>query len=181
MAGAHRPKDVHPDHDRPTPENIDEWSEEQLDRFNDLKEAEHEQQVQENRAELSQEQQKTLEALESATLPEDEELTETVQIDQAEVVVRKRVTGEIEQTFTYIQKNRDDLESIANALIDAISELIVDDNEDGEYRFTERTVWEEYHRRHGTESLIDVFDIVADPALSRQEELEKFRSDRSGS
>jgi len=179
MAGRSRPEDVHSEYDQPTPENIDEWTDDQLQRFNELKELEHEQEVQENRAELSREQQETLEVLESATLPEDEELTETVQLDEAEVVVTKRLTGELERMFTYIQMNSDDLEGIANALIDAITALIVDDNEKGKYRFAERAVWEEYYRRNGTEGLIDVFDIVSEPALSRQEALRKFRSEGS--
>lgn len=187
---ARRPEEVHPEFDMPTQGNIGEWSDEQIERYNELKDRDLETEAQASRAELSTEQRETLAALEGA-VTDDGEATPTVTVDlgEADVEVRTKLTGEIEDCFSRIASERDadvpDLSNIKDDLLTAIAGdpdrgiggLIVDDGEpdDDPHRFTDRETWEVFYAEHGTEGLLEVFDLVADPALARMEELGNSR------
>jgi len=172
------PTEIHPEHERPTPDNIDDWSGDQIDAYNEAKDAEHDAEAQERQRELTREQKEALTALESATGNDGEVPTAKIQLGEATVTVKRKLSGELEAKFDAISKNRDDLGAIKDSLIDACHMLIVDDSEpDGDpVDFTDREVWEEYHRRHGSEGLADAFDKLSGPAMDRRDDLE-FRGE----
>lgn len=169
------PTNVHPDYERPAPDNIDEWSDEQLQAYKDAKEVEHEQEAQERKAELSREQRDTLAQLEKATNNDGDIPTEQVDIGDATVTVKAKMTGTMEQRFDTIA-DAETPGDVSGILIDAVTDLIVDDEEpDGEaYDFTDRATWEAYYAKHGSEGLMQIFEVVSDPAMTRRENL-KFR------
>ena len=162
------PTTIHPEHDTLTPENWDEWTEEQREQYLEAKDAELEEEASENRTELAARELQTLDALRSTT-DRDEELTETVSLGDAEVTVTTKLSGRVEQVFNRVNQARGD--ELVEALIDGITLLIVDDDEGGKYDFTSRAVWEAYYYDEGTEGLADVFEVVSDPALTRRENL----------
>ena len=176
-----RPEDVHPDYQQLTPENAEDWSSEQKARYSELKEQQLHEEAQENTSELAKDERETLEVLRSTTT--DEPLTEEVNLgaeldgDDAYVTVTKRVSGALEEKFDAIteeqQSDAPRIGRIKDTVIDAILLLIVDDDEpDADaYNFQSRKVWESYYYEEGSEGLMEVFEVLADPALSRYEQL----------
>lgn len=181
------PTEIHPEYDRPTPQNIEEWDESQLEAYNEAKDAELTAEAEANRVELAADEKETLETIRSATR-RDETLTEEVDLAEAfngadepiPVTVTKKLTGGLETKLDRIaSEQRKDVPRIAeirDAVIDAIVALIVDDGEDGRYTFRSRALWEAYYYDEGMVGLMNVFDVVADPALERYERLGNSRS-----
>lgn len=153
-----------------------------IEEYNDRVRERDERDLLEEKRELSREQRDTIDLLKSTG--SSEELTETVQIGDAEVIVRSRMTGELEKAF---QRVRDlhaetgDLTELKDVLIDAILLLIVDDNESGRYDFQSREVWEAYYEEHGTEGLWTVLDSLMRPANRRLDNLFRRGENESGS
>jgi hypothetical protein len=184
-----RPEDVHPDYQQLTPENAEDWSEDQKARYSELKEQQLHAEAQENTSELAKDERETLEVLRSTTT--DEPLTEEVNLgaeldgDDAYVTVTKRVSGALEEKFDAIteeqQSDAPRIGRIKDTVIDAILLLIVDDDEpDADaYNFQSRQVWESYYYDAGSEGLMEVFEVLADPALSRYEQLGNSRGGTS--
>lgn len=168
------PSDIHPEHDQPTPENIDDWSGDQIDAYNEAKERELEEEVQENERELSRKQREMLSTIESATNNDSQVPTAKIEFGDATLEVRRKLTGELESKFDTIAKNEDNLGQIRDCLIDVCTMLIVDDDEpdDDEYDFTDRGTWEAYYDRHGQEGMIDAFNILSEPAMQRRDNLQ---------
>lgn len=170
------PSAVHPEHDELTPENSDDWSEEQAERYTDLKEATLEDDAQQNRRELAAEEREALDALREAT-QDDEPLTATVEFGDAELIVTKKVTGELEQKFDRITEEQEEeypkIANIKDAIIDAILLVLEDDDEpaDDPVDFQSREIWERYYEKEGSAGLMEVFETVAEPALQRYERL----------
>lgn len=168
------PSDVHPEHDMPTPENMDDWSDEQLDTYREAKSAELEQQAQENTAEIAEEQRERIEKMRAATGADDADHTETVPLsDDLTLTVTTKMTGELEELFERIRQNPGDISQLKEDLLDAIVLLIEDDpeDEDDDFTYQDRAFWEAYYYEEGTEGLFQVFDQLADPVLTRWNEL----------
>jgi len=174
------PSEIHPEYDVLSPENISEWSDEQVEAYREAKGAV----LLGLRVELAAKERDTLDFLKSTTEPEGPQHTETVNLgealgkeEDATVTVRTKLTGELEAKFDAItDEQAKDLPRIANikdAVIDAITMLIVDDDEpdDDPYTFRSRAVWEAYYYDAGSEGLMEVFNAVASPALERYEDL----------
>jgi len=183
MSQTTRPEDVHPKYDEFRPENKDEWTEAQIQRYNEAKEAQLETQAQRNRANMAAEQRETLDALRSA-VGDDEVATEPVDIGEATVEVKTKISGELEQHFDAIaeegEKDVPRTDNVRQHLIDAITLLIVDGGESEGYDFGDRRVWEAFYKDEGSEGLYDVFELVSEPARDRREELQKFRNHQGG-
>lgn len=190
---AQDPTDVHPEYDHPNPDNLDAWSEDQIEEYNRRKDADLEADHQQHRAELTQKQKETVDVLKSTTQP-DEPLTETVSLGDAEVLVSKRLSGRVEECFDAITDEQTKepegedpprLRNVKGEMITAITELIVDDDEpEGDpYDFQSRATWEAYYYDEGIEGLEQVFNAIAGPALDRYETLgnSRGRTRRSGS
>ena len=175
------PTDVHPEHDHPGPENIGEWSDEQIAEYKRRKESDLQEGADERRAELSQEQRETLGKLRSAV--DETDPTETVTFGDAELVVSAKLDGATEDKIDRIMDAQDSgrLGDVADAMIDVILALIVGDNEPNSdpVDYQDRTVWAEFRADHGTESLANAFETVATPAIDRVDDL-KFRGANGG-
>jgi len=180
------PTEIHPEYDRPTPETIDEWSSEQLEAYNEAKDAELTAEAEQSKAEMAREEKATLEFLKSTTQEESDLHTETLNIgeelgasDDVFVTVKTKLSGELESKFDAITDEQGkDLPRIANikdAIVDAICMLIVDDDESGKYDFQSRAVWEAYYYEEGSEGILRVFNAVAGPALERYDDLGNSR------
>lgn len=182
------PADVHPEHDVLTPDNADDWSDDQIETYKAAKEADLAEQATENTAEMAKEERETLDALRSTTESADE-LTTTVNLgdafdgaDDVEIEVTTKVTGELEAKFDAISEETDkDVPRIANIkeeIIDAILLLIVDDPEPetDQYRWGSRAVWEAFYMEEGSGGLMQVFQTISEPAMDRYEELGNSQS-----
>lgn len=180
------PSTIHPEHDTLTPENWDDWTEEQRERYLEAKDAALEAENEQNRAEMAREEKATLEFLKSTTEEKSDLHTETLNIgeelgaaDDVFVTVRTKLSGELESKFDAITDEQGkDLPRIANikdAIVDAICMLIVDDDESGKYDFQSRAVWEAYYYEEGSEGIMRVFNTVAGPALERYDDLGNSR------
>jgi len=182
------PSEIHPEYDRPEPGNIEEWSDEQLEKWNEANEAELDARVERNKVDMARDEREALDFLQSTTEADSELSTEQVNLgealdgpDDVYVTVRTRVSGELESKFDRISAEQEkDLPRISNIkdeVIEAIRWLIVDDDEpDGDrYNFQSRAVWEAYYYDAGSEGLMEVFNAVADPALSRYEAMGNSR------
>lgn len=172
-----RPEDVHPEYEQPEPGNIDEWTDDQLDTYRELKHGEHASEARQRQAELSREQQESLAVLESAT--RDEETYATVDLgDDVSLTVRTKLPGDVEMRLQTIAE-AENVVAVKDRILDVLvggettQGLIVDDSEsDKGYGYTDRAVWEAYYARNGSEALMDVFNRVTEPAIERREELQ---------
>jgi uncharacterized membrane protein len=172
------PSKIHPEHDEPTPANMDDWSEEQLEQYERAQKRELDRDAKEHRRELVQEEREALDKLRDATseTPAAEQTT-TVAFGDAELVVTTKVTGELEGLFDdIVDEQRKEVSrpgTIKKTLIDAILLLIVDDDEpdDDPVTFQSRALWEQYYLSEGSAGLMEAFDTLAEPALERYEEL----------
>ena len=182
------PTTIHPEHDTLTPENWDEWTEEQREQYLEAKDEELEADAEQSKAEMARSEREALAFLKSTTEREGPQHTTTVDLaeelgrpGEAPVTVRTKLTGELESKFDVISDEQSkDVPRIGNvkdALIDAICMLIVDDTEPDadRYDFSSRAVWEAYYYDEGSEGLMEVFSAVADPALERYEQLGNSR------
>lgn len=182
------PTEIHPEHDTLTPENWDEWDEESRTRYIEAKEAALTEDAEKHRVEMAADEKAALETLRSATESGDE-ITKTVDLAEGlpaaaepiPVDVTVKMTGELEATFDRISDQRasDDprLAELKDAVIDAILTLIVDDPEPSTdpIRWDSRQVWEAFYYDEGMTGLLDVFDVLSDPALTRYENLGNSR------
>lgn len=167
MSDAARPEDVHPEYDHPTPANADEWSDAQLDRYNELKDAELDARARENRVELSVEEEAALEQLGKETG------TATVTFESGtEVEVKRHLTAAVEDRLDTISE-AETLMAAREDIIAAMANLIEDD------AYASERVWRAYAAEYGTSELFERFTTVAEPALERMEELGEMDSFRS--
>lgn len=180
---ARSPQQVHPEHDRPTPQNLDDWTDEQLDEFNRLKEQDLADDLEEHARESAAARDAALDQL--AGLVDDDQATATVSLGETEVTVREKLTGELEDNLDEISKLQDEqrpgvIGDSRDLLIDTILLLIVDDDEEGPYTLQDRETWMAFYREHGSEGLASAFEALVEPALERREDLKKFRDERPG-
>lgn len=182
------PTEIHPEYDALTPDNWDQWEPEDRERYLEAKESALSEEAEKNRVEMAADEKAALETLRSAT-QSGAELTKTVDLadglpaaaDPIPVDVTVKMTGELEATFDRISDQRasDDprLAELKDAVIDAILTLIVDDPEpsDDPIRWDSRQVWEAFYYDEGMAGLLDVFDVLSDPALTRYEQLGNSR------
>jgi hypothetical protein len=180
------PAAVHPEYDRLTPENADEWSDDQIAEYKRRKQADLHAEAEENSADLAAEEREALKRLRSAT-DTDDHPTETVTIgddvtgEAVDLEVSTKVTGRIEQKFDRIteeqQKETPRIENIKGAVIDCITALIADGPEPDSdpVRWDSRALWEAYYLEEGSEGLMGVFETISKPALDRYEELGNSR------
>lgn len=163
-----------------TPRLVELLSDEQVEAFNEAQKERMEVDIQERNRELSQEQQERLAIIESATQPDDEPLIETVSFGDHDLTVRTRISGAIERKLARLAEYEqqeltgvDDHDAIVELAIDVISELIQDEG------WRDRDVWRAYYNRHGSEGLLDVTELVAEPARQRREQVaDSFRGGR---
>lgn len=163
-----------------TPALVERLNEEQVERYNELWNAQAEASMAERERELSREQSEKLEIIESATAPEDDTQIETVPFGDHEIPVHTRITGRLERKMAalaeYDQQAVDgvrDHERVVELSIDIIEELIADEE------WQDREVWRAYHDRHGSEGLLSVVELVAEPARARREDVtQSFRGGR---
>lgn len=175
MASAADPEDVHPEYDRPTPENRDEWTDEQIEEWNRRNEKRLEAGLDEQLRELSDEQREKLELLESATREgEPGEFVETVELGDAEIDVTTKPGGEAELKAEELRQyeDTDRIAPAKDALIDLIMIVVVDDD------YGKRLLWEQYYRKNGADDLMTAVETLTEPWLDRTEAIESFRGGR---
>jgi hypothetical protein len=170
------PGDVVDGDDPVTPDILDAWSAEERERYKKLKEQSLQASADSRFEDLAAEQQEALSAIESAVTGEEPE-TATLTVGDADLTVKTRIPGAVENAVATVQDNPEDIGQARDALIDAIVALIVDDGEDGRHRYTQPRVWTAFHEEHGTEGLVTVLESLLEPAEQRLEDLEKFRGD----
>lgn len=168
------PAEVHPDHDLPTPSNIDDWSDDQLEQYRRAKTTELTRDAEERRRSMSQQQRETVELLGSTQKDAyDDALLDTVQVGDLELTVTSKLTGEVETKLDRVAGS-DSLDDVVGTMIDTILYFVVDADADADV--DDPAVWRAYYDRYGTEGLFDAFEQIADPAMERREDL-KFRGD----
>lgn len=168
MSASQDPSEIHPEHDRPTPANIDDWSEEQIEAFNHAKETKLEAQARDNREQLTEEQEQALELLEE---PEADR-TATVELGQRTVTVKTYLSKEMEQRIHAIERVQDNPSEAVDDVIDVLTWVIEDDD------YADEEVWRAFHDRYGTKNLLLRFTKVMEPYLDEVENdsvVQKFR------
>lgn len=161
---------IHPKHERPTPDNIDEWDEDQLEAYKETRESELLESVREKSQDLSEEQKQALDAL-TESVPD----TETVDLGLGDgTEVRTYANEAIENKLNYIRNNQD-LDAIRSELCEAMEWFIEDE------QYADAEVWREFARIRGIGELKQKFLITVRPYLERandDEAVRKFRPDR---
>lgn len=169
------PASVHPEHERPTPDNIDDWTQEQIDRWNELREDEILSEVREDRARLEEEQEEALSALRD---PEREEWAEA-EVDDLTFKVRTYANEDVEDGVAALAEAHEgadtaaDLRLIRTQVPGLMAWFIVEPEE-----YADPQVWREYARRFGIGELSKAYLRVVEPYLDANEEdraVKKFR------
>lgn len=157
----------------PTPEDIREMSEDELEAFKREQKQRLDSAIQEEQQELNEEEQNAL-----SILSQDAETRgdlAPVEVGEATLYVKTSLSGSLERKFDKLSEG-DDLDDQLGTVIDAIIELVEDDDEDGPVDFQSHTVWEQIHAEHGSAYLFEVFTDLADPSLERVESIKSFRT-----
>lgn len=175
------PSAVHPEYDRPTPENFEEWSQEQLEEWERRNEEEMLGEVRSEREKLEEDQQKALDALRS---PEQVE-TEPVTIDDLEFRVKTHANKEIEDTLMELAEAHSgpetaaDLRMIRKQVPAMLAWFVVDPEE-----YADPAVWRAYGEEFGIGELTKAYLRAVEPYLDANEQdraVQKFREvDRRG-
>lgn len=172
---AAQPEEIHPEHERPTPENFDEWTDEQIDAWNSLQEQRLDKEVKDQRRERDAETQEALEALRD---PEEEDTAE-VELGQTTLTVKTTTNAKVEQLLERLERNRDDAD-VQRRFIPQVIAWFVESPEE----YTEPDIWREYAREFGRPELAIVMLRVIEPTAERTESEEvvrRFRDRASGS
>lgn len=156
------PEDVHPEHDVLTPENAEDWTDEQLEAYEEAKRAEHAAESEQNRREFTEQQQAALDRLSKPS--ENDRATVPINADGDEVTVRTSLSPSMEQTFVRVVQ--EDIDDVTGAVYDLIVHVI----EDEEY--ADRAVWEAFYADNGTAALRDMFHLLLEPYIDRMQEVE---------
>lgn len=165
------PSEVHPKHDQPTPENIDDWSEDQLERFNELTDAKLTTDARRERAErLDDDSAEAAQELLGAVTGEGAEQTATVDIAdgvldepmEAEVLTYR--PGKVEKRLARIET----VDDAVDALVFAITEMVV-----APERFTNPEVWHHVYDEGGVKVLEAYLENIMGPA----ESVDSFRTE----
>lgn len=162
------PTEIHPEHDEPTPENRSDWTEEQLDRWQEAKRQQLQQEAQENRVDLDEDQEAALEALSD---PEREDTAE-VDIGQTTLQVKTYLSGEMERKWQRVQSHQDDPDRVVDTIAELLEWLVVDED------YADEEVWLAYRERYGTAELMLAFTTVLEPYVDNVQEdqrVQKFR------
>lgn len=175
-------KDIHPEHDAPTPENRDEWSEEQLEAWAAAREQELTAEGRENAAELHADQQELLDSLDEehggdlietpVTLPGDN-------LAHIEVVLNGELMnrmGHVDETLATIQDPEPgDLANVERAM-DEASAVLADML--AEAKYSKRlfyTVYEKYGPDALGAHIEAVFEAVEQEAKRKAGDAKGFR------
>lgn len=158
--------------DQITPENIGEFSAEEIEAYNEQKEKELSERADGRVRELSAEQEAALEAL-----TEEPPDTETVDLGIGEdgTEVKTFVNEDIEDKLTFIAENSGNLPLIRGSLCEVMEWFIEDDT------YADADIWREFTRVRGLGELKQKFYIAARPYLERandDEVVRKFRQNR---
>lgn len=175
QATADDPASVHPEYERPLPENVDEWSEEQLEEWSRRQEAQLLGEVRERREELREEQEAALDALRS---PEREDLAEA-DVDDMTLRVKTHANKEIEDAVADLAEAHEGPDAAADlqlirTQVPALMAWFVE--EPSEY--ADPAVWRAYGERFGIGELSKAYLRVIEPYLDANEEdrvVQKFR------
>lgn len=160
------PESVHPTHDRPTPENIDDWTDEQLSRFNELNARRLQREAAEQRADqLDDASAETAKQLIGAVTDADAPQTTTVDIAEGildepmEAGVLTYRPGKVETRFARIST----IDDAVDALVFALTEMIQSPAE-----LTNEAVWRHVYDEGGVRVLEAYLDNVMGPVNSVQ-------------
>lgn len=159
-------------------------SEEQIEAFAEAQDEKISESFAERQQELAEETKEKLEILDEVVTDEDDQLTATVELGEAELVVPTRIPGAVEERIDRLDsldEGADRAEAVETA-IETILHLIVDDDEpDGsEHTWRDRETWEAFYQRHGSEGLSTILELLTEPARERQDRLQSFRDDERG-
>lgn len=162
------PTDVHPEYDRPTPENRSEWTDQQLSEWGAAQEEKLEQEGRENRIELSEDQQEALDALAD---PEREDTAEVELADET-LTVKTYMEGRVERKWQRVQNHQDDPEAVVDTIAEVMAWMVETDGYD------DRDLWLAYREKYGMQRLMLAFTRVLEPYVEMVEEdqvVQRFR------
>lgn len=128
--------------------------------------------IQEEQQELNEQEQNALSVLSQDA--ESREDLAPVEVGEATLHVKTSLSGSLERKFDKLSEG-DDLDDQLGTVIDAIVELVEDDDESGPVDFQSRNVWEQIHAEHGSAYLFEVFTDLANPAIERVESVKSFQ------
>lgn len=167
------PSAIHPEYDRPTPDNLDDWSDEQLEAYNEATEAELDEEARNARTRLTDEQEQALEQLRPDTETEHVELPAQ---NNVTVEVKTHTNAEIEAALQAItdaaSQDSSDLREIRESMITVLCGLI--ETED----FNSAEFWRAYGSEFGLGNLMRCVTVVAEPVMEEMEAMAQQQSFR---
>lgn len=160
MSAASDPTTVHPTHDQPTPDNLDDWSEEQLALYNTLKEQSLGADLAADRADEQAEHEQAAKLLVDAATEGAEtaeiNLMEGIKPDEEQpVTVKTYVPGDVERRLATIST----LDESVEALVFALTTMI-----EAPEKFTRPKLWKLVYEQGGAVVLDSYLDNVLEPA-----------------
>lgn len=176
MAQMADPAEVHPDYDRPLPDNIDEWSQEQLEEWERRNEAKILGEVREHREKLAEEQEAALDALRE---PKRKEYGEA-EVDELTFKVRTHASKEIEDAVSALAEAHEGPEAAADLYmirtqVPAVMAWFIIEPEE----YADPAIWRAYAEEFGIGELSKAYLRVLEPYLDANEEdrvVQKFRT-----
>lgn len=170
------PTEVHPEHDRPTPDNWDDWDDEQLDEYKQAAEAELQAEAEANQRELRADEQAARDALVAGAT--DQIDTETVSLhehvdidDEIDIEVRTTLSGGAIEKLESIEED-DPASEVLPTVLDVLEEVV-----EGPEGYASRAVWRDVFRNAGVDVFMDYVDALTDPAEETLEAVGRFRED----
>lgn len=152
-------------------DNLDEYSEEEIEAYNERKEQDLRERGAEHQRELDEEQQAALEALRD---PEEDD-TAQVELGQRTLTVNTYMDEEIERTFERLTENREDPD-IQRQLLPEVMAWMIEAPEE----YTDPLIWREYAREYGRDELALALMRVVEPKADRAESdevVQRFRGE----
>lgn len=167
-------EDVHPEYERPTPENWDDWSDDQLEEYRERAERELESEARENIRELSADAREARDALladvESRKDTQEVTLSHDGVEDEIVLSVSTTLSGMTERRVERIQGS-DTVEDVLPVIVRVFEDVVETDGYDNP------AVWEHIYNEAGGIILLDYLEAVLEPAMEVMESVDGFRED----
>ena len=161
----------------PSPDIVTDWTDDEVERYNELKE-------QDLREDLVEERARQEEALQQIAAGEKLVRYDTVQLGNLELEVKAWLPGSVEETVmsAWDLTDRDDAQAIRESMetmLTALAEMTTSEDYNREF-------WRRYYERYGAVGMIEAVETILEPASEymqeKQEAVDGFREgvERSG-
>lgn len=159
------PEAVHPEYDHPTPANLDDWTDEQVDEYNRRKRTSLRADL-EDEVGLSEAEQQARE-----TLLEAGRETAMVDLHGVNLEVKTEIGGQTERKLRRLSPE-DSIDETLETLLDIFEAVVI-----GPEGYGSRRAWRDVYEVRGSAFLLEALDVVTTPALEHMESLQSFRGE----